>query len=191
MFACEHEGVIPDIICLSKGITAGYLPLGATITTEEIYSAFLGGAADHKTFYHGHSYTGNPLACAAGIASLNIFEKDRVIENLPPKIEAIAKGLKKIAGMNFAADVRQCGMMAGIELMRDKAKKIPFEPSLLTAPRVCEKARQYGLITRNIGDVIVFMPPLVSTVTQIAAMLTALERALEDVLQEELCRQNG
>ncbi|MDR0599879.1 MAG: adenosylmethionine--8-amino-7-oxononanoate transaminase [Treponema sp.] len=183
MFACEREEVSPDIICLSKGITAGYLPLGATITTGEIYNAFLGEYTDHKTFYHGHSYTGNPLACAAGVASLDIFERDRVIENLPPKIAVIAEHLRKIAGMEFTADVRHLGMLAGIELARDRDKRIPFDPALLAAAGVCRRARHYGLITRNIGDVIVFMPPLASTEAEIDDMLSRLERAMDDAFR--------
>lgn len=181
LFACENEDVCPDMMCMSKGITAGYMALGATLTTDEIYNAFLGEAAECKTFYHGHSYTGNPLACAAGIASLEIFAKEKVIENLPPKIAVIAEHMKKINAMKYVGDARQCGMLAGIELMRDKHHKQPFAAELLMGGGICQTARKYGLIVRNIGDVIIFMPPLVSTAQQIDEMLCILEQSMQEV----------
>lgn len=184
LFACENEDVCPDMMCMSKGITAGYLALGATMTTDEIYDAFLGEATDYKTFYHGHSYTGNPLACAAGIAGLEIFAKEKVIENLPPKMAVIAEHMQKMQAMKYVGDARQCGMLAGIELIRDKERRQPFEPSLLMAGGICQAARKYGLIVRNIGDVIVFMPPLASTVQQIDEMLCMLEQAMQDVFAQ-------
>lgn len=184
LFACENEDVCPDMMCMSKGITAGYLALGATMTTDEIYDAFLGEATDYKTFYHGHSYTGNPLACAVGIAGLEIFAKEKVIENLPPKMAVIAEHMQKMQAMKYVGDARQCGMLAGIELIRDKERRQPFEPSLLMAGGICQAARKYGLIVRNIGDVIVFMPPLASTVQQIDEMLCMLEQAMQDVFAQ-------
>lgn len=155
MFACEHEGVLPDLMCMSKGITGGYLPLGATMVTDEIYNAFLGEPEEYKTFYHGHSYTGNPLACAAGLAGLEIFAKDKVIAGLPPKMAVIEKYMEKFGKMQYVGNARQCGMLAGIELMRDKENKVPFDPALLIAGGICQNARKYGLIVRNIGDVII------------------------------------
>lgn len=184
LFACENEAVCPDMMCMSKGITAGYLALGATMTTDEIYDAFLGEAADYKTFYHGHSYTGNPLACAAGIAGLEIFAKEKVIENLPPKMTVITEHMQKMQAMKYVGDARQCGMLAGIELIRDKERRLPFEPSLLMAGGICQTARKYGLIVRNIGDVIVFMPPLASTAQQIDEMLCMLEQAMQEVFAQ-------
>ncbi|MFA7068005.1 MAG: adenosylmethionine--8-amino-7-oxononanoate transaminase [Acidaminococcaceae bacterium] len=184
MWACDNENICPDLMTLSKGITGGYLALGATLTTNEIYDAFLGEPTEYKTFYHGHSYTGNNLACAAGIASLDIFTKDRVIENLPPKMTVIAKYMKKMNAMQYVGDARQCGMLAGIELMQDKKKKIPFDPALQMAGGICQAARTYGLIVRNIGDVVIFMPPLVSTVEQIEEMLKKLEKAMTTVLSK-------
>ncbi len=126
MFACEHEEVTPDIICLSKGITNGYMPLAVTAVNEEIFNAFLGELEERKTFYHGHSYTGNPLACAAAVANLEIFEKDKTIETLPPKIELLKRKLLEIAELPHAGDVRQKGMIAGIELVKDKKNKRTF-----------------------------------------------------------------
>ena len=184
MFACENEGIQPDIMCLSKGITAGYLALGATLTTDEIYKAFLGEATEYKTFYHGHSYTGNPLACAAGIASLDIFAQEKVIENLSPKMEVIATHIKNMNKMKYVGNARQCGMLAGIELILDKECGQSFDPKLLVAGRICQTARKHGLIVRNIGDVIVFMPPLVSTPQQIEAMLCLLEQAMQEVFAQ-------
>ena len=116
MFACEHEGVLPDLMCMSKGITGGYLPLGATMVTDEIYNAFLGEPEEYKTFYHGHSYTGNPLACAAGLAGLEIFAKDKVIAGLPPKMAVIEKYMEKFGKMPYVGNARQCGMLAGVNL---------------------------------------------------------------------------
>ena len=172
------------MMCLSKGITAGYMALGATMTTDEIYNAFLGEASDYKTFYHGHSYTGNPLACAAGVAGLEIFEKESVIENLPPKMAVIAEHMQTMNSMKYVGNARQCGMLAGIELMRDKELKIPFAPALLMAGGICQTARKYGLIVRNIGDVIIFMPPLASTAQQIETMLALLEQAMQEVFEK-------
>ena len=133
MFACNHENVLPDMMCLSKGISAGYLPLGATLVTNEIYNAFLGEPTEYKTFYHGHSYTGNNLACAAGLASLKIFRDDAVIAGLSPKIEVIRQHFARMQAMDFVGDARQCGMLGGIELMRDKTKKLSFDPGLQMA----------------------------------------------------------
>lgn len=184
MFACEHEGVLPDMMCLSKGISAGYMALGATMVTDEIYDAFLGEATDYKTFYHGHSYTGNNLACAAGLASLKIYAKEHVIDNLPPKMAVIGQHMAKMQAMDYVGDARQCGMLAGIELMQDKDQKIPFPAELLMAGGICQRARSHGLIVRNIGDVIIFMPPLASTAEEIDDMLNRLEVAMGEVFAE-------
>ena len=191
MFACNREDVLPDMMCLSKGISAGYLPLGATLVTDEIYNAFLGEPTDYKTFYHGHSYTGNNLACAAGLASLRIFEQDNVIAGLPPKIEMIRQHFARLNEMDFVGDARQCGMLGGIELMQDKAKKLPFAPGLQMAGGICQNARKYGLIIRNIGDVIVFMPPLVSTTEEIDEMLSRLTKSMEEIFAQVRNRKIG
>ncbi len=182
MFACEHEQVEPDLMTVSKGITAGYLPLAATFTTQAIYDAFLGEYSDYKTFYHGHSYTGNPLACAAGLANLEVFRKEQVIEGLTSKVEIIRQGLEKFKQVPHVGDVRQCGMIAAVELMQDVAGKIPFKPEQRTAAKVCLTARKYGIIIRNIGDVIVFMPPLASTTAEINDMIDRIYRALQEVV---------
>ncbi|MEJ2092538.1 MAG: adenosylmethionine--8-amino-7-oxononanoate transaminase [Syntrophobacterales bacterium] len=167
MFACEQEGVGPDIMCLSKGITGGYLPLAATLTTDEIYQAFLGEFQEFKTFFHGHTYTGNPLAAAVAIASLEVFEKDRVLENLAPKIALLEEHLGEMAAHPHVGDVRQRGFMVGIELVADKATQKPFPVARRTAHRVILEARKLGAIIRPLGDVLILMPPLCITADEL------------------------
>jgi adenosylmethionine---8-amino-7-oxononanoate aminotransferase len=184
MFACGHEGVTPDLMALSKGITGGYLPLAATMTTDEIYNAFLGEMAEKRTFYHGHSYTANQLACAAASANLKIFRNENVIEGLAPKMVAIKEKLTAIRELAHVGDARQCGMIVGIELMQDKAGKIPYPWDQTTGAKVCMKARQYGLFIRPVGDVVVFMPPLASTVEEINHMLDIIHCAIDKVTNQ-------
>jgi adenosylmethionine-8-amino-7-oxononanoate aminotransferase len=160
MFACQHEQVSPDLMCLAKGITGGYLPLAATLATDEIYQAFLGEYQEFKTFFHGHTYTGNPLAAAVGLASLDIFEKERLIEALVPKIELLTRLLAGMAGHPHVGDIRQRGLMVGIELVRDRSSREPWPPAQRAGHRVILAARRLGAILRPLGDVIVLMPPL-------------------------------
>ncbi|MBU1260294.1 MAG: adenosylmethionine--8-amino-7-oxononanoate transaminase [Planctomycetes bacterium] len=160
MFACENEQVEPDIMCLAKGITGGYLPLAATVAKQEIFDAFLGQADEFKTFYHGHTYTGNALGCAAAIASLELFEENRIIESLPEKINLIAEYLKEISILDFVGDVRQCGLMAGIEIVKDKKSKKTFDYKKLIGTKVCAAMRRKGAMMRPLSDVIVLMPPV-------------------------------
>jgi adenosylmethionine-8-amino-7-oxononanoate aminotransferase len=160
MFACEHEEVIPDIMALAKGITGGYLPLAATLVTEEIYEGFLGEFEEFKTFFHGHTFTGNPLACAVAIASLEIFEEERTLDHLQKKIAHLAERLRPFASLNHVGDVRQCGIMVGIELVCKRETKQPFPPEKRIGHRVIMEARKRGVIIRPLGDVIVLMPPL-------------------------------
>lgn len=192
LFACEHEQVEPDLMCLSKGITGGYLPLAATLTTDEIYQAFLGDMAEKRTFYHGHSYTANQLGCAAALASLKIFADDQVIESLEPKIAAIRSKLAQIGEQEHVGDARQCGMIAGIELMQDKAAKQPYPWDQTTGAKVCMKAREYGVFIRPVGDVVVFMPPLCSTIDEINHMLDIVYRSIDEVtIQGKLTAGGG
>lgn len=160
MFACEQEGVIPDLICIAKGISGGYLPLAATLTTEEVYNAFLGKYQELRTFFHGHSYTGNPLACSAALASLEIFEKDHTLENLEKKILLLEKNLQPFKELPHVGEVRQKGFMVGIELVEDKQTKKLYPLEEKIGIKVIRKARERGLIIRPLGDVIVIMPPL-------------------------------
>ncbi len=160
MFACEHEDVVPDILCLAKGITGGYLPLAVTITKEDIYDAFLGRYEDLRTFFHGHTYTGNQLACTAAIANLEIFKKEKSLKKMQRKIEILRKGLERIAELPHVGEVRQKGFMVGIELVKDKETKEPYPLKEKIGWRVCYKARERGLLIRPLGNVVVLMPPL-------------------------------
>jgi adenosylmethionine---8-amino-7-oxononanoate aminotransferase len=153
MFACEHEGVTPDLLCVAKGITGGYLPLAATLANERIYEGFLGEHEDFRTFFHGHTYTGNPLACAAALATLDVFEEERTLERLQPKIELLGRLLEPVAELPMVSDVRRRGFMVGIELAG-----YPLDARM--GHRVTLEARSRGAIVRPLGDVVVLMPPL-------------------------------
>jgi adenosylmethionine---8-amino-7-oxononanoate aminotransferase len=153
MFACEQEGVAPDLLCLAKGLTGGYLPLAATLATERIYEGFLGAPEEYRTFFHGHTYTGNPLACAAAIASLEAFEQERTLERLQAKIELLGELLTPVAAMSEVMEVRRRGTMVGIDLGE-------HDPALRLGHRVTLEARKRGAIVRPLGDVVVLMPPL-------------------------------
>jgi adenosylmethionine-8-amino-7-oxononanoate aminotransferase len=153
MFACEQEGVSPDLLCLAKGLTGGYMPLAATLASERIYEAFLGSYSDFKTFFHGHTYTGNPLACATALASLDVFEAERTLVRIQPKIRLLAEWLSRVERMREIREVRQCGLMVGIDLGE-------HDPELRLGHRVVLEARRRGVIVRPLGDVIVLMPPL-------------------------------
>ena len=164
MFACEQEDIVPDLLALAKGLTGGYLPLAATLTTERIFSAFLGGP--EKTFFYGHSYTGNQLGCAAALASLAIFREERVLQKLRKSITLLAKLLTPLRAMPQVTEVRQCGFIAGIEIKPNAAG-------------VCLAARKHGLLTRSIRNVIVLMPPFCITPAQLTQAVTATAKAIE------------
>jgi len=153
MFASEQEGVAPDLMCLAKGITGGYLPLAATLATEEIYEGFLGSYEEFKTFFHGHTYTGNPLACAAALANLDVFEQERTLERLQPKIALLEGLLVEVAAIPEVAEVRQKGFMVGVDLG-------PHDAALRMGHRVTVEARERGAFIRPLGNTIVLMPPL-------------------------------
>jgi adenosylmethionine---8-amino-7-oxononanoate aminotransferase len=160
MFACEHESVEPDLMCIAKGLSGGYLPLAATLATQSIYDAFLGEPWEGKTFFHGHTYTGNPLACAAALASLELFERHDLIRAVQWKSESLAAMLAPLRNLPHVGDVRHKGFMVGIELVADKATKQPFDPRRRVGAAVCTNVRQHGVIVRPLGDVVVLMPPL-------------------------------
>jgi adenosylmethionine-8-amino-7-oxononanoate aminotransferase len=160
MFACEHEQVAPDILCAAKGLTGGYLPLAVTLTTEEIYRGFLGAHQDFRTFFHGHTYTGNPLACAASLASIDLFKKERTLARLQPKIAYLIKELARFSQLKHVGNIRQKGFMVGIELVRDRTIKGHYPPENKIGIRVSLECRKRGLIVRPLGDVLVIMPPL-------------------------------
>jgi adenosylmethionine-8-amino-7-oxononanoate transaminase len=182
MFACEHEGVTPDILCLAKGITGGYLPLAVTITTEELYDAFLGRYEDLKTFFHGHTYTGNQLACVAAIASLDLFKKERTLMRLQRKIRILKEGLLHIAELPIVGDVRQKGFMVGIELVMDKRTKEPYPLKEKMGWRVCYKAREKGLLIRPLGNVVVLMPPLSISVDELKSLINITMESIREVM---------
>ncbi|MFZ5906881.1 MAG: adenosylmethionine--8-amino-7-oxononanoate transaminase [Nitrospirota bacterium] len=178
MFACEHEQVVPDILCLSKGITGGYLPLAATIATEELYRAFFGEFRELKTFFHGHSYTGNPIACAAAIACLDIFGREDVLKRLERKITSLEAWLESISGLSHVGDVRNAGMMAGVELVKVKETKEPYDLSEKIGWRVAYHARDNGVFIRPLGNVIVLMPPLTISENNLDKLLQIIRDAI-------------
>jgi lysine--8-amino-7-oxononanoate aminotransferase len=181
MFACEHDDVEPDLMAVGKGLTGGYLPVAATLTTDAIYDVFSGDFAEQKAFYHGHSYTGNQLGCAVALASLDLFESDRLIEKVGESAALLATLLLDIAGLPHVGDVRQRGLLVGIELVADRATKEPFDWRDATGARVCRQARELGMITRPLGDVVTFVPPLATEETDLRAMVGILEEALAGI----------
>jgi adenosylmethionine-8-amino-7-oxononanoate aminotransferase len=185
MFACEREGVTPDLMALSKGLTAGYLPLAATLTTEEIYRAFLGKYEEFKTFFHGHSYTGNPLGCAVALANLEIFRKERTLARLQPKIRLLARLLKPLLTSPRVGDIRQQGFMAGIELVRDRATRDAYPLEARIGHRVAHEAKKRGLLLRPLGHVIVLMPPLSISSGALTSMVNILCRSIAAATQHE------
>jgi adenosylmethionine---8-amino-7-oxononanoate aminotransferase len=172
MFAAEHAGVAPDILCLAKGITGGYLPLAATLATEEIFSAFLGEYQEYKTFFHGHTYTGNPLGCAAALANLELFERDHVVETMQPRITELRQRLEKeFLALPHVSDVRQWGYMVGIELIEDKTRRRNYPPEKRIGHKVILEARQRSVMIRPLGDIIVLMPPLTISEAELTILL--------------------
>jgi adenosylmethionine-8-amino-7-oxononanoate aminotransferase len=182
MFAFQQENVTPDVVALAKGLTGGYLPLAATLASDEIFSAFLGEFSELKTFFHGHSYTGNALGCAAALASLKIFATEKTLEKNQLRGEALAQGLEQFWQHPNVGDVRREGLIAAIELVRDFRTRAPFPFAERIGHRVCEAARKHGLLTRPVGDVLVLMPPYCATEAQIAQMTGALWQALNEIL---------
>ena len=178
MFACQHEDVTPDLLCLAKGLTGGYLPLAATLTSDEIWRAFLGTYAQGKTFFHGHTYGGNPLGAAVALATLDVFEEEQTLARLPEKVARLGRHLERIGTLPHVGHVRQCGLIAGIELVRDRATKEPYPWTEQRGLRVCEHARGEGVLLRPLGDVIVIMPPLAVTLDQLDKIAGAVERGI-------------
>ncbi|MDA8122122.1 MAG: adenosylmethionine--8-amino-7-oxononanoate transaminase [Deltaproteobacteria bacterium] len=185
MFACEREGVAPDIMAVAKGLTGGTLPLAATLTTEEVYGGFLGRYEEFKTFFHGHSYTANPLGCAAALATLSIFEREDVHGRVSRLSAVMSKSLEAIARHPNVGDIRQLGLMAGIEIVASRRTKERFPPERKVGQRVARKARERGVILRPLGDVIVLMPPLSSTQREIEDLVAVAGWATGEILSEE------
>jgi adenosylmethionine-8-amino-7-oxononanoate aminotransferase len=171
MFACEHEGVAPDLMCLAKGITGGYLPLAATLTSEEIYEGFLGAPAEQRTFFHGHTYTGNALACAAALANLDVFEQERTLERLQPKIALLEELLAGIAALEEVTEIRQRGFMVAIDLG-------DHDPELRIGHRVTNEARERGAIIRPLGNTVVIVPPLSISADELRALMAICAQSI-------------
>jgi adenosylmethionine-8-amino-7-oxononanoate aminotransferase len=183
MFACEHENVRPDLMCLAKGITGGTLPLAATLATDEVYSAFLGDVQECKTFYHGHTYTGNPVACAAACANIDIFRSEKVLSRLQPMIRQLRCRLQELKDFAHVGQVRQCGFMVGIELVADRKTKKPYPVQERIGHRVTLEARRHGVIIRPLGDVIVLMPPLAIRAHELNILCDVVFAAIQTVTE--------
>jgi adenosylmethionine-8-amino-7-oxononanoate transaminase len=174
MFACEQEGVMPDLMAVAKGLTGGYLPLAATLTTEEIFNAFLGDYSEFKTFFHGHSYTGNQLGCAAALANLRVFNEEQTLDTLQPKIARLKVGLDRCRELPHVLDVRQIGLIGAVEVG-------PYPVTDRMGIKVCAHMRERGVLTRPIGNTIVLMPPYCTTDQQLDQMLRVLAESIETV----------
>lgn len=181
LFACEQEGVRPDLLCLSKGITGGYLPLAATLATDAIYDAFLGEPHEGKTFFHGHTYTGNPLACAAGLASLELFDANRVLDNVQTIAARLSQRLAEWRDHPHVGEIRQKGIMVGIELVQNRQTQEPFAPSARVGHRIALAARRRGVIVRPLGDVLVLMPAPAMPVELVDVLCRQALAAMEEV----------
>jgi len=179
MFACEHESVLPDFLSLAKGLTGGTMPLAATLTTERIFEAFLGDYEEMKTLFYGHSYCGNPLACAAALANLAVFEEEQTLIRLQPKIRLLGEMLCELAGHSHVGEVRQCGFMAGIDVVRKKGRPYPWQDQM--GSKICVATRQHGLLTRPIRDTLVLLPPLCFTEGELAEAFGALRAGIGEV----------
>ena len=181
MFACQHDKVTPDLMAISKGLTGGYMPLAATLTTEEIYQAFLGSYADFKTFFHGHSYTGNPLGCAVALANIDIFQKEKTLARLQPKIKTMARLLQPLKQLPHVGEIRQQGFIVAIELVEHKQTKTTYRLEERVGHKVAMDARNRGLLFRPIGNVLVLMPPLSTSLLELRRMVGILREAIETV----------
>jgi len=179
MFACQHEGVVPDFIALAKGLSGGTMPLAATLTSEKVFAAFLGDYAEMKTLFYGHSYCGNPLGCAAALANLEVFEEERTLERLQPKVARMKVLLEDLAEEPAVRAVRQCGFIAGIDVARSDGTPYPWQEQ--TGARICVAARRHGLLTRPIRDTLVLMPPLCFTEPELERAVGALRHAIREV----------
>ncbi|GAC1409240.1 MAG: adenosylmethionine--8-amino-7-oxononanoate transaminase [Actinomycetota bacterium] len=185
MFACEQEGITPDLMTLGKGVTGGYLPLSATLATEEIYGSFLGPPEIHRTMYHGHSYSANPIACAAALATLDVFEAEDTLARLQPKIELLSRLLKPLHDHPQVGQVRQHGFMCGIELVANRDTKDPYPEKLQVGAAVARAARSRGAIIRPLGDVVVLMPPLSIDEDRIVRLIDIVTASIDEVTREQ------
>jgi adenosylmethionine-8-amino-7-oxononanoate transaminase len=183
MFACDLEGVSPDLMVIGKGMTGGYLPVAATLATDEVYDAFYADYEAQKTFFHGHSFTGNPLGCAVALASLKLFEERSMVEGVQKKAAFVQSRLDTLQNCPHVGEIRQKGLMIGVELVRNKESREPYEWSDRIGVRTAMRARERGMLTRPLGNVIVFIPPLVSTEEELGAMSEILIESIIDVTE--------
>ena len=181
MFGCEHEGVVPDLMCLGKSITGGYLPLSATVVGPRVFDAFLGSFAEHKTFYHGHTYGGNPIACAAALASVGLTRKPEFAEAVARGTRRMAEILEPLKELPGVADVRQLGMIAGVELAQGGDLRTPFDPNERIGWRVCQEAVKRGVWLRPLGDVVVVMPPVAAGDEEFGLLAEVLPESIVEV----------
>lgn len=187
MFACQREDVVPDFLCVAKGLTGGYLPVAATLVTERVFEGFLGPPEEGRTFFHGHTYTGNPLGCAAALATLDLFEEEDVLERLPSTVRSLSAELSRLEGLVApdgagVGDVRQVGLAAGAELVADVESREAFPAGRRVGQEVCRRAREKGVFLRPLGDVIVFMPPLSITDEEMGTLVDAVEHGIRETL---------
>jgi adenosylmethionine-8-amino-7-oxononanoate aminotransferase len=182
LFASEQENVSPDLLCLAKGLTGGYLPLAATLATSEIWRAFLGRYEESKSFFHGHTYGGNPLGCAAALATLEVFDEERTLQHMPPKVARLGEHLQRIGRHPHVGGVRQCGLIAGIDLVRDKASGELFPWEEKRGIAVCRHALSEGVWLRPLGSTLVIMPPLAITLDELDRICFAVEHGIEYTL---------
>ncbi|HZD60236.1 MAG TPA: adenosylmethionine--8-amino-7-oxononanoate transaminase [Anaerolineae bacterium] len=183
LFACEQEDISPDILCVAKGLTGGYLPLAATLTTDAIYDAFLGEYEESKTFFHGHTYTGNPLGCAVALANIEVIERDNLLEHVQRLSDLMSEELARFRTLEHVGDIRQRGLMVGIELVKDKASKAPYSLEENIGHRVMLKAREQGVIIRPLGSVIVLMPILSMSEAELEGLLSVTYGAIKSVTE--------
>ena len=183
MFACDLEGVSPDLMVVGKGLTGGYLPVAATLATDEVYEAFYADYEEQKTFFHGHSYTGNPLGCAVALASLRLFEERDMLAGVQAKASFVKRKLDALKDRPHVGDIRQQGLIIGVELVRDKRSREPYDWADLIGVRAAMRARELGMLTRPLGNVVVFIPPLASTIEELDAMTDILMESIIDVTE--------
>jgi len=184
MFACEHEAVTPDLMAVAKGMSAGFLPLAATLTSEKLFEGFLGPVRDHAQFFHGHSYTGNALGCAATLASLDVFAEEDVLKHVQEMSTYLAQRLEALRRLPAVGDIRQRGLMVGIELVQDRTTRERFDPGERIGALVCMAIRKQGVILRPLADTIVLMPPLSVQRGEIDHLVDALVKCIAQVTGE-------
>jgi adenosylmethionine-8-amino-7-oxononanoate aminotransferase len=183
MFACQHEGVTPDLMAISKGLTGGYMPLAATLTTEEIYRAFLGRYEDWKSFFHGHSYTGNPLGCAVALANIDIFRREKTLPRVRQSAGLLGRLLRPLRSLAHVGDIRQCGFMVGIELVQNRQTRGSYPLELRVGHRVAKACRARGLLLRPLGNILVLVPPLSTRPRELTRMVAILHRAIVETTE--------